>query len=538
MHGVAAVSVLNRLRARARSAGEDAGSLPIAMLVALIGSALAALLVPLIVGQLHTSTFDNSRTREMNAAEAGTAVALGLVRSATDASGVGEVDKLPCTPAGGYAGTVAGSAAALTYRVRVDYYTENPLGQSDAWLATYTPSGGGHGMRCADGSGTYYPPTKEVVPSYVLITSTGTDSRGSRTLRSTYYVRTTNANVAGGTIFLYPSGAADYCMDAGSARPIAGVAVHLQPCASPASQQQAWAYNTDLSIQLVSSVTSAYPNGLCLSATDAGGSSQSAGDPLTLQPCAALGNAPWSQVWSVDNNAHLEGSLTDKSNIDGLCIHAGSQGAGVALELATCAGGVTDVHQTWVPSPDVGAGMAGATNDQVVNFQQFGRCLDVTNTDVNSAFLIAYTCKQNPDPTKVLWNQKFTRRSNGEWVTTSGGTDYCLTSPLQPYTGGSTGPWVRVTQCPSWPTAAVTWTQYGATDSNGNPEPTLDKYTLQDADGYCLSLTTDTAVAYNGQYSKAIVEACSGSTVQKWNAAPDVQTPALENLREISSSGG
>ena len=49
------------------------------------------------------------------------------------------------------------------------------------------------------------------------------DSRGSRTLQSTYFVRTTNANVSGGTIFLYPAGSTNYCMDAGSARPIAGV---------------------------------------------------------------------------------------------------------------------------------------------------------------------------------------------------------------------------------------------------------------------------------------------------------------------------
>ena len=541
------LTLLSRLRARATGDDPDSGSLAMALLVSVVAAGLAALLVPLVIVQTGTTRFDDSRARELNAAEAGMDVALGLIRSATDSTGAGKVTGLPCTSGTGASGTVAGADAGLTYRVTVAYYTENPLGQSASWLATYTPSNGGHGMICSSGKGTYYPPTKEDVPSYALITSTGSDSRGSRTLQSTYFVRTTDANVAGGTIYVFPpdGAATQYCMDAGSARPIAGVTVQLQPCAKPVVQQQAWAYNTDLSIRLVSSVTSTYPNGLCLSAMTSDGSAQAAGNAITLQPCAETGSAPWSQMWSVDNSAHLEGAKTDKSDLDGLCINASSQGAGVPLALATCAGGVTDTKQTWVPSPDVGAGMAGAANSQMVNFQQFGRCIDVTNQSVTGTlsgtpggnnFLIAYTCKQNPNPSKVAWNQKFVPNSSGEWVTTTGGNNYCLTSPLATYVD-SNGPWVTVTPCPATATAAVTWTQYGATDADGNPEPQLDKYTVQDAKGNCLSLTTDTAVAYNGQYSKVIVEPCDGSTLQKWNASADIQTPALKNLMEISSTG-
>lgn len=539
------IRMLSRLRARVADHGSDSGSLAMALLVSVVAAGLAALLVPLVIVQTGTTTFNDSRARELNAAEAGTDVALGLIRSATDSTGAGKVTGLPCTSGSGASGPVVGSTTGLTYRVKLAYYTENPLGQSATWLATYTPSNGGHGMICSSGKGTYYPPTKEDVPSYVRITSTGSDSRGSRTLQSTYFVRTTDANVAGGTIYVFPAGGSNYCMDAGSARPIAGVTVQLQPCAKPVVQQQAWAYNTDLSIQLVSSVTSTYPNGLCLSAMSSGGSAQAAGNAITLQPCAEIGSAPWSQMWSVDNSAHLEGAKTDKSDLDGLCINAPSQGAGVLLALATCAGGVTDTKQTWVPSPDVGAGMAGAANSQMVNFQQFGRCIDVTNQSVSGTlsgtpggnnFLIAYTCKQNPNPSKVSWNQKFVPNSSGEWVTTTGGNNYCLTSPLATY-AGSSGPWVTVTPCPATPTDAVTWTQYGATDADGNPEPQQDKYTVQDAKGYCLSLTTDTAVAYNGQYSKVIVAPCDASTLQKWNASADVQTPALKNLMEVGSSG-
>ena len=76
--------------------------------------------------------------------------------------------------------------------------------------------------------------------------------------------------------------------------------------------------------------------------------------------------------------------------------------------LASCAGSVTDTAQTWVPSPTAGAGMAGAGNSQLVNYRQFATCLDVTGQDPTSAFLILYTCKQNPNPANVAWNQKFT----------------------------------------------------------------------------------------------------------------------------------
>ena len=108
------IGSMRRVRARVRSGGEDAGTLAMAILVAVIGAGIAALLVPLVLVQFHATGFDDSRARELNAAEAGTEVALGLVRSATDASGVGQVSQLPC---GSAIGTVAGAVGGLTYHV-------------------------------------------------------------------------------------------------------------------------------------------------------------------------------------------------------------------------------------------------------------------------------------------------------------------------------------------------------------------------------------------------------------------------------------
>ena len=511
---------------------DDRGSLAMAMVIAIVAAGLGAVLLPMTVTQINATSFDHSRVLELDAAEAGVDVALGMVRSSVSASGAGIVTSLPCTNSAPITGTVAGSTGGLSYSVTLGYYTQDPLGHTAAWQQVYAPGNGGMGMICATGAGTYFPPTKEQVPSFVLVTSTGRDGRGSRTLKNTYVVQTSNANVAGGTVLLFPNGSTNYCLDAGSPRPVAGVALKIQQCVTPVTQQQAWAYNSDLGIQLVSSVTSAYPNGLCVS-TPLGQSKQVAGNALSLQPCSAIGSAPWYQKWSVDNNAHLEGSKADLSDIDGLCINAASQGAGVALTLATCAGGVTDPKQTWVPSPDVGAGMAGAPNSQMVNFQQFGRCMDVTNTNVNQGFLIAYTCKQDPNPSLVLWNQKFAPNAYGELVTNNGSA-YCLTSPMLPFVTG-VGPYVTVTPCPPSPTPAVTWTKYGALDGSGNALPPLQKYTLQDSSGLCLSLTTSTADAYNGQYSKLIMATCDGSSLQKWDALPDVQSPRLTNLSEVGT---
>jgi hypothetical protein len=534
--------LLRRLRAR-----DDRGSLPMALLISILCVTVGVIVVPTVIVQAQSTSFDNSRTRELNAAEAGIDVALGVIRNAVDTSGAGIVGSLPCaTTSAPITGTVAGAAAGLSYSVTLDYYTSNPQGQSAQWLSTYSTSNpNGNGMICAAGNGTYFPPTKAQVPSFVMISSKGMDGRASRTLKTTYVVQTSNINPVGGTIYVYPSGSTKYCMDAGSARPVAGASVTLQTCqTNPTIQQQSWSYNTDLSVELNSSVSSAYPNGLCLTSSNT--TTQSAGNTMVLQPCSAVGSAPWYQKWSVDDSAHLEGSKSDSSDLNGLCINASTQAAGTVLALAACAGGVTDTKQTWVPSPLVGAGMAGAANHQLVDYWQYGRCIDVTNQSVATSgaaggvFLIAYTCKQNPNPGKVAWNQKFAPNSSGELVTVYSGTNYCLTSPLAVYNAATPGPYVTVTKCPNSPTPAVTWTQYGATDTSGNALPYSKKYTIQDANGMCMTLPNSTTDLYNGQYSKLIMATCSSDfptyELQEWNASPDLQSPALTNLNEVSSN--
>lgn len=516
---------------------DDTGSLSMAMLVVMIGVLIVSLLVPVVAGRIHAASWATSRAREVSAAEAGIEVGAGQVRSAISSStGAGQVSKLPCAPSSApLTGTVAGDPG-LTYRTTIAYYTQNPLGQSTDWLGASTGATDTvhMGMLCSSGSGTYFPPTREVVPSYVMVTSTGKDGRATRTLRATYFVQTSNANVAGGTIYVFPTTTTNFCLDAGNPQPVVGTAITIQPCQKPVVQQQAWAYNADLSITLVSTVTGANPNGLCVT-------SNGQGAQLTLTQCAEVPDAPAKQQWSVDSSSHLQGSQASPKppGLNGLCIQVSSQNAGIKPILATCAGGVTDTKQTWVPSPDVGAGMAGPDHDQVVNFQQFGRCLDDTDWDPAKAFLIAYTCKQNPDPTQVGWNEQFSYSATTKlWtmIDSANGARYCLKSPLQRYTGPTSGAYyVTLASCPTGAVpAALQWTQYPGTDSDGNSLPPLQKFTVQDYNGNCLSLTTGTADVYNGQYSKVIVAQCDGTTLQKWNAIPDTRDPLLGDLRELA----
>ncbi|UQX89543.1 RICIN domain-containing protein [Jatrophihabitans telluris] len=513
--------------------GDDSerGSLPMVMLVMVVGALLSGLLVPVALAQDRNTTFAASRVRALDAAQAGIDIAVGRIRAAQSSSNssIGDSTKLPC---GTISGSLSGNSTA-TYAVTISYY---PSGKDPVVNPTATP------MVCVAGYGTYDVASGTLTPKYALLTSAGKDGvaangkSSGRTIVSTYVFQTSNTNIPGGVIRIYPAAGATvaYCMDAGSAAPAAGQSVSLQVCSTttPPVAQQVFAYRNDLTIQLLSSVTSTYPNGLCLDAPSA-----TAGASLVLNACAVLGSPGYTQMWSSDDSAHLRGSLADKSNTSNVCIHAAGQSAGQVVTIATCAGSVTDQYQTWVPSPSAGTGQSGAGNQQLVNFQQFSRCLDVTNQTTaasgGGSFLIIYSCKQNPNPTKIAGNQRWVSAPSlssalkptvGEWITQLNAT-YCMTSPL------SLGGYVSVQPCATTSTSRTTWTTYQTKDSSGNDLSYADLYTVKDSNNMCLGLSPNSDV-YNGAYYKAIVTTCDGSTSQKWNANPAISSSALQNTRE------
>jgi hypothetical protein len=298
--------------------------------------------------------------------------------------------------------------------------------------------------------------------------------------------------------------------------------------------QQVLAYRSDLTLQLLSSVTGTYPQGLCLDTA----SPPTAGQAVVLGACAPLGAPPYTQQWSFNDNGGYTASLsTSASNgvLSSQCLSVSSQNAGVQVTLAYCsAGGTTSPTQAWIPAPTVGAGAAQAP--QLINYYEFGRCVDVTDQNVFAGHLIDFPCKQNPFPGAVAWNQKFTTPAIAAGATsgtgqiytiptygTGAGTRYCLTSP------GSAGGYATVVPCSGTDPRQV-WTVH-----NGiSPQAYSAKFTIVDNGARCLGLTT----AVPGEVWSAIqVDVCTGETAQKWNATTNLSTSALQDVDELPNVG-
>jgi hypothetical protein len=570
-------TVHSTLASRARALrNDDRGSLPLLMLVMIVTVALGGVMMATTINTAHVSSFSQDRVQEIHAAQTGIDTAVGQLRgarSSTDTT-VGDSGRLPCGPWSGQ----ADDAGHGSYATTIAYYDVDPA-TLDTNDRDSTTDRGGQKMLCTS-AGPYNSLTHVRTPKYALITSTGTvASGGSRTLQTTYNFQVLDQNIPGGQIRLYPASSTQptqWCMDAGS-NPAVGIAVTLQACtqSNPPAPQQVWEYRADLSIELVESVTNPTSAGLCLD-TGTSPTSHPSGAAMLLERCrvadagvcpagttpAAYHQAnpndtcavsPWNQQWSVDDNGHLEGAKTDQSDIDGMCINAGSQTQGVGLTLAGCAGGTTDPAQTWIPSPTTGAGMASAANQQLVNFQQFATCLDDTGQDVNSSYMILYTCKQNPNPAKIAFNQRFIPApalSAGPTAVlltvVQNGTTYCLKSPkatggypVLVQRGSSSG------QCPASVTAAgssspFVWTVSQLYSSNAQTDelPYATRYTIKDSSATPLCLSPGLANdLLNGAYYKAIVTACNGSTAQKWNASSSLSAATFTNTTEMTTTG-
>ncbi len=505
-----------RLRARL---ADDTGSLAFAVLVTFVGMALTLLLVPVVKAQSASTREDGRRVVALSAAQAGLDIALGHIQAASNGLGTGVLRNLPCGP---FTGNV-GAGGTARYQVTIDYYQVDPRGheQDTNWLNSNLP------IQCINGGGAY------VTPSFALLRSFGTDQATGafssvpvRSLVAAYKFQITNENIPGGNIRTYKNGL-DLCLDAGSSSPAAGTNVALQPCVE-GSPQQKWAYSPNLSLLLVASRTPANPQGVCVDA----GSPQATGSVAKVQPCVSP--KAIQQQWSLDDASYFEGT-SDGKTLNGLCLNAQSPNvAGTFVILGKKSAGTCTT--LWSPEAPAGAGAAGPATGQLVNFAQFGRCLDVTNQDVTWPYEIAWPCKQAPDPTTLTWNQVFSipavpvngTSATGPITTVKSGITYCLKSPNSTTMYAD---YVIVAACGA-PTADEVWTVYGNTGNYAT------SYRIADKNGYCLAPTDQYAanpdLFSNGTLtSKMTVAVCSDSTLQKWNAPPNIlQSLPLSNIRE------
>jgi hypothetical protein len=476
---------------------DERGSLPMAMLLTLVAISLSALLVPVVVNQLAATRTSSDRALALEAARAGLSSAMGQLRAATDSAGAGDTDRLPAGPLTGSVGPGGGQR----YQVTISYRDLD-----DAPLTM--PS-------------TVQPVSAVVVSTGIAAaTGTGTFTVGTpdtRTLQATYSFRLSNEIFPGGQIHVVGS-SADLCLDAGSKRPAAGTPVVVQSCTGGLAQQL-WAYKNDLSIVLASSKTATDLLGMCLDA----GSSHVSGAQVKVQRCSSTSPPPAAQRWSLNEVANFIG--TSNGSVDNFCFTVQSASASpVLLSDRTCSVFQLDVA--------AGAGAAGPVSKQLVNYQQFGRCLDVTNSVTASTYLIARPCVQAPDPTTIGWNQKWTLpgigstsyTGTGRIYTTLNGTDYCLRSP-----GTTVGANPTVVACSgSSVPAALTWRIYGATGSYATSYQIVDNTggCLQPADPNASPGEVYTSSGYTGPtISRIITRICDGSAWQKWNAPAYLSKP-------------
>jgi len=496
-------------------AGEptDRGDMVMALLVTLVAVTLSAALVPIVVDQIVSTRVINERTLALDAAQAGIDVALGQLRSAVEVDKTthetkGSLESLPPCQMTGSVGP-----SNSHYRVTITYYAVDGNGVPllldcpplDVPLtARLSATGGG--------------PLAGTALTY--------GSAGTRTIDATYTFKTTNANVTGGAIQLAEPTADPLCMDAGAdASPAAGARVTMQNCKSGGSSDQRFAYTTDLNIKLVGSETATVPSGMCLDVP----LPHNAGDFVSFQPCQ---NRTAPQQWSLDDNSNFRGT-SNGIDIENLCLNLATPGAvGSSLVLGGC--GAPANQGVFRPQTGVGAGMASADTHQLVNFQQFSRCLDVTNFNVNYSYMIVWFCKQSPNGIPP-WNQAWalppvtTTAANAmaERIRVSAGS--CLRTP------GSVAAnqYVTMTPCDAAGPLiddSLKWTMYGDTGNYAT------SYRIVDNTGLCLT-PTDLRVPNPDTHSdgtaKVKVAGCNNSELQKWNAPADFNKPlVLTNTTE------
>lgn len=490
---------------------DDEGTALIVVIMAMwVAASLSVLVLALVIGQAIPTMQQRKHTRTIHAAEAGLNVALNQIRAAVtnNALGVAQGDrsKLPC---GTITGAVGGESGNIGYSVTISYYTSDPKSQSAAWRAA-------NALPCVAG----YGPSQ--IPTYALLVSDGTGdspagrsaSTGNRTLESVYDIQVTNANVSGGHIHNFygtQPGNLDLCFDAGGDSPAENDVVRVTTC-TDGDTSQLFAYQANYSIVLTASQTVANPAGMCVT-YDSGRAT------LVMRTCANTGTATVSQRWGFDHGAHFRNPYTSPA----VCILIqtdNTSGSALIADANTCNQGYSR-RWAWAPDPKVGAGNAGPNQSQLVNYQEFGRCFDVTNWDLNYTYMIAWPCKQDPTAGPG-WNQQQTYNPTTGQLVVNG--THCVTAPT------AMDGYVVLRTCVTGQ-ADQRWVEVGDTGDYSS------SYTILDHQNRCLALGPpnlgDADVSLHA-WSTIVVSTCDGGMDQKWNAPPNLLDAANRDTRETT----
>lgn len=509
------------------STRESGSAMLMSVMFTVFAGGIMLVLLSVLLSQMQSIQLAQKTTRTGYTAQAGIQAALSVLRSNTQVVGIGasakeygDPTKLPET----LTGTADGDDdSTLEYSVRIQYYTQDPTNRDDAWLSANALP---HPLSADPAS----------QPKYALIVSSGADtavpgldeSVGDRTVTALYTFTTTNANVAGGLIRT-PDAAS--CLMAGSAT--VGSTITTAPINSCTDDAlNLWIYDTDYRLKLAS--TTVGGAALCITGqkwvptlTGTNNSTENA----TLQPCAGNASAFGNQLWSWDDPGSWQGQTrgnTLRTN------------RWLSVNGTTVVDG-TAKRSSFDPMPSVGAGAASASTSQLVNYQEFGRCLDVANNRISSGYLIAYPCKQDPTGTgaAVNWNHKWyysepaspdvTSAPQAIWVRENEIRPHCLAAR-----SGSGNTQVHATPCAT-PTIPASLNTQQRFIRNGDTQDTLTSYTIQFAADTSLCLTAVPQPAAVGaiNWSRIHLMACNGSSAQKWNAPAITDGASLGGYKEI-----
>ena len=515
--------------------GDDGVAMMVALMMIMIMLALSVLVLGLVVNEVAPTHFAQKNTKTIFAAEAGVEASLGRIRSAVAApdftgSVFGDPHQLPCS----LTGTVDTAGGTTTYNATIRYFSDDPSGRDETWLSS-------HALACATGSG-----TGTVLPAYALIASAGAATSsgkvaatsGDRAISMVYRFSTTTTNVAGGRIYAWNGASApQFCLRADGVA--AGSTVSYQAAStcglSANDSTELWVYDTDYTLKLASSTLTS--TALCMT-SGSGGS-------ITLQNCSS---PVYNQLWAWDSGGRATWVGQDSGiNDNGTCLYSGRTSGtpmvGDKLKVgSTCANQAA--WGSFSPDPAVGPGAASVNTHQIVNYLEFGRCMDVTDTDVTKAFMISYPCKQDPPSgANLYWNHKWFYQeplvgavapAQQIYVYNQGNTSqkYCLQAPIgttaPAYSGISSGWYVTFTAACSTSDPRQMWVRSKDTGDKTTRYTFQSTYTYSGV-SWCIGVGPS---KYNGNWSALIVSACNGSTAQKWNAPADTVHAQLGNYLE------
>ncbi|GGK21685.1 hypothetical protein GCM10010124_12720 [Pilimelia terevasa] len=505
---------------------DDAGSMPMALLLTLVATSLSTVALPTVVTQTVSTRTTINRAHALQAARTGLEVGIAHVRAARTGE-VGVRAALPCNEIAGQ----PGGEARTSYAVRFRYYLTEPT-------ASPAPAAVG----CTQGSG----PVGAATPPYVELTATGSTLEATptqRRLRAVYDLRLAPAAPTAAPTTAAPTTTApapttgptygpegettpharkihswaassnsSVCIDAGSSSPPVGTLVKFRTCDFVATKDRAFKqfffYRQNLQIATVGSILANRP--LCLDA----GASPAVNTALTLQTCVTP--TPARQRWYHNNVYNIEMGSDSGSGLSGLCVNVqspGTSGTGVVLGGGSnCNSATYNTRQTFGISPSVGPGQAGArpvdcTDEagypcditQVFLHAGPGRCLDKYTSIMGNM-----ECVQHPDPAKLRWNQlwRFPRAPDGTagfaapiYTVDTSGRKWCLTSA-----GSSRFP-TQAACDPRNPAANQRFTRYTNTGNYNT------MYRVVDSSGRCMTHPTD----YTGSSDTSMVFIWSGA---------------------------